>query len=122
MKQDKRFKGIWTASAEKRYKHFKTYVADRGSVWMLANDEGFVTIDLNSYINLLVWPSKEFAIAFDSKEKPVEIEIHDFCNRCYELIDKDEIRFMVFPNDLDTYIVETRELLFDILNELKLVE
>lgn len=119
---EKRFEGIWNASAEKRYKHFKSYVADQGSVWVLSNQDGFTTIDLEGYINLLVWPSKEFAVAFDAEETPVEIEVHDFCQRCEAMIEQSEIRFMVFPNDKDTYIVETEELLNDILDELDLIE
>ena len=118
----KRFLGIWNASAEKRYKHFKTYVADRGSVWMLSNEEGFTTMDFDGYIHLLVWPSREFAVEFDKEDTPVEIEVHDFCQRCEEIVGQKEIRFMVFPNHEDCYIVETDELLEDILEELELIE
>lgn len=120
--QKKRFEGLWNASPAKRYKHFKTYVADWGSVWMLSNDEGFSTIDIDGYIHLLVWPSKEFAVAFDEEERPIEIEVHDFCKRCIDIIDQDNIRFMVFPTDKDTFIVETEELLNDVLEELSRVE
>ena len=118
----KRFEGIWNASAEKRYRHFINYVADQESVWMLSNEDGLTTIDLDGYINLLVWPSKEFAVAFDEKEIPVEIEVHDFCQRCKNMLEEKNIRFMVFPNDKDTYIVETEELLNAILEELELLE
>ena len=122
MNIEKRFHGLLNASPEKRYRHFKNYVADRCSVWMLSNEDGFLTIDLDGYVNLLVWPSKEFALAFDSEENPIEIEIHDFCKRCADIINQREIRFMVFPTVKDTYVVETQELLNDILYELSLIE
>lgn len=118
----KRFLGIWNAPARKRYKHFKTYVADWGSAWMLSNEDGFATMDFDGYIHLLVWPSKEFAMEFDSEDTPVEIEVHDFCQRCEEMKGQKEIRCMVFPNHVDGYIVETEELLNDILEELELIE
>jgi len=118
----KRFMGIWNASAQKRYKHFKTYVADFGSVWLLSNEEGFTTLDFDGHIHMLVWPSKEFAEAFDGEETSIEIEIHDFCKRCEEIKEQKEIRFMVFPNHEDGYIAETEELLNDILEELELIE
>lgn len=118
----KRFEGILNASAETRYKHFIWFVADNASVWMLSNNEGFATIDLDGYIHLLVWPSKEFAIAFDREDTPIEIEIHDFCERCKNINKKDNIRFMVFPNHKDTHIIEAEDLLNDILNELELLE
>lgn len=119
---NKRFEGLWSASAEKRYKHFKSYIADQESVWMLSNDEGFSTITLDGYINLLVWPSREFAVAFDSEGIPVEIEVHDFCQRCERILEQKNVRFMVFPNNSDTYVIETEELLNDILYELDLIE
>ena len=40
----------------------------------------------------------------------------------YCIIDQDNIRFMVFPTDKDTFIVETEELLNDVLEELSRVE
>lgn len=122
MDTEKRFKGLWNASAEKRYKHFKTYVADWESVWMISKKEKIMTIDSSGYVNVLVWPSKEFAMAYDAEAMPIEIEVHDFCRKCEELLSKKEIRFMVFPTDKNTYVVETEKLLNDILEELDLVE
>lgn len=64
MKNSKRFEGLWSTTAEKRHKHFVTYTVDFESVWLLGNDDGFTTIDADGYIHLLVWPEKEFAVAF----------------------------------------------------------
>ncbi len=117
-----RFEGIWNATAKKRYKHFINYVADEGSVWLLSNREGFTTIDIDGFIHLLVWPMKEFALAFDDTESPVEVEIHDFCDRCEELLEQENVRFMVFPTNKDTFVVETSKLLDDIIEQLDLIE
>lgn len=38
------------------------------------------------------------------------------------MIEQQEIRFIGFPNHVDGYIVETEELLNDILEELELIE
>lgn len=126
MNNDKRFEGLWNAIAEKRYRHFITYAVDQESVWLLANEDGFATIDVDGYIHLLVWPSKEFADAYSdaySKEDtPVEMDIHEFCERCEELMDDKEIRFMVFPTGKDVWIVSTEGLLSDLTEELERVE
>ena len=97
-------------------------VADQESVWMLSNDAGFTTIDLDGYVNLLVWPSREFAVAFDSQDSPVEMEVHDFCQCCEEILEQKDVRFMVFPTDKDVYVASAEELLSDILQELELIE
>lgn len=122
MNNKKRFEGILNAPAEKRYKHFVTYVVDEGSAWMLSGEEGFLTFDMEGYINLPVWPSKEFAAAFDNEETPVEIEIHDFCTRCEQIAEEENVRFWVFPNEQDVYVIEPEDLLNDILDELELIE
>ena len=61
-------------------------------------------------------------MAFDGKETPVEIEVHDFCQRCESMILQKNVRFMVFPNNKDAYIVETEKIIDDILDELELIE
>ena len=118
----KRFEGIWTSSPEKRYRHFVNHVADWGKVWMLSSEDGFTALTVDGYIHLLVWPSEEFAKAFDRTDYPVEIEVHEFCRRCNDIIEQENIRFMVFPTDKNSFVVETEELLNDILAELELIE
>ena len=122
MKNDKRFKGLWNASAEKRYKHFVTHTVDFESVWLLSNDDGYATIDVDGYIHLLVWPSKEFAEKYNKEDTPVEMDIHEFCERCESMINEETIRFMVFPTDKDVWIISTEDLLNDLTEELELVE
>ena len=70
---NKRFKGLWNTTAEKRYKHFITYAVDYESAWLLSNEDGFATIDVDGYIHLLVWPSKEFAVAFCEKDSFIKL-------------------------------------------------
>lgn len=118
----KRFEGIWNAAPEKRYKHFVANAADRGTVWMLANGEGVAALEIDGYTNFLVWPSQEFAAAFDGEEYPIGIEVHEFCRTCEELVGRTDVRFMVFPTEKNCFIVETEELLNDILDGLELIE
>ncbi len=122
MKSDKRFESLWNATAEKRYKHFITYTADCESIWLLANEDGFTTIDVDGYIHLLVWSSKEFAEAFSKKDTPVEMEIHEFCKHCEDIMNEKNFRFMVFPTDKDAWIVSTEDLLHDLTEELEQIE
>ena len=103
MTSNKRFDGLWNAAAEKRYKHFITYTVDYESAWLLANDNGFATIDVDGYIHLLVWPAKEFAVAYSKEDTPVEMEIHEFCERCEKMIN-DEL--LNIPNEKVRTIAE----------------
>ena len=122
VKNDKRFEGLWNATAEKRYKHFITYTVDYESAWLLSNENGFATIDVDGYIHLLVWPSKEFAVAYSEEDTPVEMDIHEFCERCEDMMNEENIRFMVFPTDKDAWIISTEDLLSDLTEELERVE
>ena len=122
MNNDKRFEGLWNATAEKRYNHFITYAVDYESAWLLANENGFATIDVDGYIHLLVWPSKEFAEAYNKEDTPVEMDMQEFCERCEEMMNEENIRFMVFPTDKDAWIVSTEGLLNDLTEELERVE
>ena len=122
VKDNKRFEGLWKATPEKRYKHFVTYAVDYESAWLLTNKDGFATIDADGYIHLLVWPSKEFAVAYCEEDTPIELNIHEFCERCKEMMNEENIRFMVFPTDKDVWVVSTEELLKDLTEELERVE
>lgn len=122
MKNEKRFEGLWNATPEKRYKHFITYTVDYESAWLLSNEDGFTTIDVDGYIHLLVWPSKEFAVAYSEEDTPVEMDIHEFCERCEDMMNEENIRFMVFPTDKDAWIISTEDLLSDLTEELERVE
>ena len=122
MKNDKRFEGLWNASAEKRYRHFITHTVDFESAWLISNEDGYATIDVDGYIHLLVWPSKEFAEKYSKEDTPAEMDIHEFCQRCESMINEENIRFMVFPTDKDAWIISTEDLLNDLTEELELVE
>ena len=99
-----------------------TYTVDYESAWLLANDNGFATIDVDGYIHLLVQPAKEFAVAYNKEDTPVEMEIHEFCERCEKMINDDNIRFMIFPTDKDAWVISTESLLNDLTEELERVE
>ena len=127
MNNDLCFKGLWNATAEQRYKHFITYVADYESVWLLSNKDGVATIDVDDYINFLVFPSKEFATAYaevvqKETDSPMEVDVHDFCKHCEAIINEKSTRFMVFPTDKDVWVISTEELLKDLIEGLEQVE
>lgn len=118
----KRFQGILNSTPEKRYKHFLWFTADHESVWLLSNEDGYHTIDLDGVIYLLVWPEKTFAEAYNKEDIPIELDIYDFCDRCREINKDDNIKFMIFPTSKDTYIINPEDLLNDLLEELSLIE
>ena len=121
---DKMFKGLLNAPPEKRYKSCISQSVDNSEVWFLSNNEGYATFDSNEKIHLMVWPQKEFAeyMITDANETPAAVEIHDFCERCEEVLSDPNIAFMVFPTKKDAYIVEPQQLLLDLGEELELVE
>lgn len=116
-----KFDGILKASPEKRYKNFIATVADREEVWMLSNDDGYASID-DDYINLFVFPEKEYAEVFCDGEIPVSINIHDFCDRCSELDPKSKVRFMVSPNGTNAFVVDVEKMFNDITEALDRIE
>ena len=113
--------GLLNTSPEKRYKSFLTTVADLEEVWLLSSDEGYATFDEDNYIHLLIWPRKEFAEMFkEDDEKVISIEVHKFIEQC-EAVDEN-VRFMVFPTDKDSYVVTTENLINDINDYLDEIE
>ncbi|MBQ3099512.1 MAG: DUF2750 domain-containing protein [Clostridia bacterium] len=119
MLSDKAKEGLVNASPEKRYKSFLTTVADREEVWILSSDEGCTTLDIDGYINIMVWPRKELCFSIEG-ESPESIEIHDFLDYCEEL--DDSYRFMVFPTEVDSYIVSVEKMREDLEYYLSQVE
>lgn len=121
MLNSKAMEGLINSSPEKRYKSFLNTVADLEEVWLLSSKEGYATFDENDYINVLVWPRKEFCELFmSSDEKAVSIEIHKFLENCKKM--EDNIRFMVFPNNFDSYVVTVEQLCLDIQEHLDELE
>lgn len=119
-----RFNGILNASAEKRYRSFLNTAADGEEVWMLSGKDGYITMDIDGVIYLLVWPGKEYAVHFSGEDTPISIEVHDFVEQCEELLREPEqnIQFMVFPSQNDGYIVDSFTLMEDLLEELERLE
>lgn len=113
--------GLLNTSPEKRYKSFLSTVADSEEVWLLSSKDGYATFDEGDFIHLLIWPRKEFAEMFKNEdEEAVSIEVHKFIERCETL--EENIRFMVFPTDKNSYVVTTEKLTDDITAYLDEVE
>ena len=117
----KYIEGLKNASPEKRYKSFLNTVADRGEVWFLASDDGVVTYDFDGFINLPVWPGKEFCFGSETgDDTAVSMEVHEFLEHCRSL--NENIRLMVFPTEENAYIVDSEQLVYDIQESLDEVE
>ena len=113
--------GLINSTPEKRYKSFLNTVTDLEEVWLLCSNEGYATFDEDGFINVLLWPQKEFCDYFISNnEEAVSIEIHDFLEKCKEL--DDTIRFMIFPTNVDSYVVTIEKLCLDIQEHLDELE
>lgn len=118
-----KIRGVLNASPEKRYKHFLSTVADTEQVWLLKNNDGYACYDDgDGYSNLIVYPAREYAEMFCGSDEPELVEVHDFVDRCSELLQQDEIRFMVFPNQRDSYIVDAKKMYYDVMSALDEIE
>lgn len=121
MLTEKAIIGLMKAPAEKRYKSFLNTVTDIEEVWFLCSTNGYATFDAEGFVHVLIWPRKEFAQHFISDgENAVSMEIHEFLEKCKSL--DDSVRFMVFPTDLDSYVVTTHQLCHDIQEYLEELE
>lgn len=114
--------GIINASAEKRFKNFISTVADNEEVWMLDGGEGYCTYDDDGNINIIVYPTREFAEIFSEGAKPVMMEVHEFCEKCKEFFDSEKIGFVVFPNKINGVKISAYDLYYALGEELEKVE
>ena len=118
---EKRLQGMMSAPPDKRYKSFLTTVADLEEVWLLSSEDGYATFDADGYIHLLVWPRKEFAELFKGNdEEVISMEIHEFVEQCKTI--EENVRFMVFPTNDNSYVVDAGKLVDDINAYLEEVE
>ena len=118
--KDRALQGLLKASPEKRYKSFLATAADTEEIWFLSSEDGEVMLEADGYIHLLVWPRKEFAEMFrQDGEEAASVEVHEFIEQCET---QEDIRFMVFPNDKDCYIVDAEKLAEDLNAALEEVE
>ena len=44
------------STPEKRFHSFISTVADKEAVWLLESEDGYMTLDIDGYVNLLLWP------------------------------------------------------------------
>jgi len=113
--------GLLKAPPEKRYKSFLNTVADLEVVWFLSSEQGYATYDFDGFIHVLVWPRKEFCdFMMSEDEKPECMGIRDFLEKCRTL--DEPIRFMVFPTQIDSYVVTVTQLCADIEAHLEEIE
>lgn len=121
MLSEKAINGLIKASPEKRYKNFLNTVTDLEEVWLLYSENGYATADFDGFIHILLWPQKEFCKYNISKDKkPCSLEIHEFLEKCKDL--DNSIRFMVFPTDINSYVVTAEQLCSDITEHLEEIE
>ena len=122
----KKLNGVLNSTTAKRYKSFITTIADTEEVWLLRNKRGYATIDADGYINLIVFPDKEFAEWYrdrNFKKDQLEcLDVHTFLERCNDLLSQEEVRFLVSPNDSNGYIVAADKIIDDLTEELNCLE
>lgn len=121
----KMFNGILSATPEKRYNHFLNVASDTESVYMVdCGDDNLLSPEINNIIYYLAWSEKEFAEYYLSKMYPkmkcqiVTLEIHEFC----DIIKNNQVMFMIFPTDKDTWIVSSDDLYENLAFELSRIE
>ena len=121
MKNQKAFLGLRNASPEKRYKSFLNTVVDREQVWLINSEKGFVTINNDGVVYVLIWPRAEYSdYIILEDEKPFSMEIHAFLKKCHNM--EENAHFMVFPTERDAYVVTAGQLYSDIKEHLEEVE
>lgn len=122
----KKLDGILNSTTAKRYKNFITTIADTEEVWLLRSSRGYATMDADGYINLLVFPDKEFAEwyrdCYFKKDQLECLDVNTFLERCNDLLSQEEVRFLVSPNDSNGYIVAADKIIDDLTEELDRVE
>ena len=88
---------------------------------MVSSKDGYTTVDSDGFVHILLWPQKEFCkYVMSEGEKPCSLEIHEFLEKCKDL--NDSIRFMVFPTNIDSYVVTAKQLYTDITEHLEEIE
>ena len=120
--EQKKLQGIINSSTVKRYKNFINTVVDTEMVWLLDGGDGYCTVDDENGINIIVYPTKEFADLFSFGAKPVMMDIHEFCEQCKEMFDEENIAFAVSPNEQDAMQVSPQMLYNDLLDALREIE
>lgn len=94
---------------DRQYVSFLDTIADKEQVWLIENEEGcYATIDENDMICLLIFAEKEDAIRCAEENIPAVIEIHDFADRCRELLKEPDqnINFFVYLSERGSMIVD----------------
>lgn len=119
----KEFESVLKQPSNIRYEYFIKKVADYEEVWGLYDDGWATGDDGEGNMTLPFFPRKEFAqncaVEEWSNFKPKSIDIYEFMDKWLEGMKKDKIKVSIFPNSIDTAIVEIDVLLRDLNSELE---
>ena len=113
----KTYQSLKNAAPDDRYRHFLSRVAQSGRLWLLGtreHPEDYATYEAEGTVHLLVWPDREFCQDYVTEgEMPVSLGVHDFLIQCCDI--GEEYRLMVFPNEVDAYVVPVEKFREDML-------
>lgn len=121
----KQIENVLRMDAKARYEHFVVRSVDFEKVWILVNDDGFITRfdGLEDVEYLPVWPAKEYALMFeevlDEAFRPEKIELKHFIEKWLIGLTKDSLMVGTIPNkDNNVWVVNPMDLQADMLKEL----
>lgn len=118
---------ILNLSAEDRYGYFIRKVADFEEVWLIKDQDGYVTFgDSVNKTTMAVFPDKEFAELFLSEtwsNCEIESKRLDVFMEWLDKLETDKVQIACFPNKaLKTVVVEPREMKGHLIFELQQYE
>ena len=118
---------IFKLDSKERYGYLLRKVADFETIYLISdNEDKYVMIGSNDLSVIPVWPEKEFAELFLTKDwknyKVVEYDIHDFMEWLTDL-EKQNVELAGFPNlDFNTVHVSAVDMKNHLLFELSQYE
>ena len=118
---DEEFSSTLRLDLTQRYAYFLERVCEKGQVWALRDEGGFVMMGDDSGEQFVpVWPSERFAAAYASPgEKPEAIPLDAWIQRWLPGLKRDNSGIAVFPTaDCSGAVVEIDEHKLDLEEEL----
>lgn len=118
----KEFEAVLKQAPNIRYEYFIKKVADSEEVWGLY-DEGWATADDGEgNVCLPFFPKKEFAqhnaVGEWANYQPKSIDVYEFFEQWLVGMKRDKIKASIFPNGINSSLVEIDVLLRDLKKEL----
>lgn len=101
-------------SGTERYGYFIERVADRGEVWGLQNEEGWVLISFDDGEAFCVWPHADFARACTLGDwadcMPEAVSLEELVEELVPALLRDNLRLAVFPTPAgEAVVVDPRD-------------